>query len=143
MRTFLFAVLALAACAQPGGGAGGPAPQPQSELARQIHADNERLDRELRAPGTVAAGIGETADLAAGLTVRPLEVIEDSRCAANVQCVWAGRLRLRANVSGAERELTLGEALATPNGAVLLAVAKPGAWADWPEAEVARPPYRF
>jgi hypothetical protein len=137
MRTILLA-LALAACAQtPAPPSGG------SELAQQIRADLQRLDNELRAPGIVAAGIGETADLGGGLTVRPLEVIEDSRCAANVQCVWAGRLRLRANVSGAERELTLGETLQTPQGAVTLAVARPGPWHDWPVNEVPRPAYRF
>ena len=89
------------------------------------------------------AGINETADLGNGLTVRPLEVIEDSRCAANVQCVWAGRLRLRANVSGSEVELIAGQPLTTPRGVVVLAVVKPGAWAEWPEREVPRPAYRF
>ncbi len=142
MRTLLLAVFALAACAQtpatptpPRGGGSG--------LAQQIRADLARLDNELRAPGVIAASIGETADLGGGLTVRPLAVIEDSRCAANVQCVWAGRLRIRANVSGSEVELTLGEPHATSRGALIFAVAKPGAWHDWPESEVARPAYRF
>lgn len=139
MRAFLFAALALAACAQPAGPTG-PAPQPQSELALRIAADNERLDRELRGSGVVAVGIGETADLGGGLNVRPIEVIEDSRCPADVTCVWAGRLRVRATVSGAERELTLGEPFATPMGAIVLAVASPGAWSEWP---VRKPAYRF
>ena len=47
------------------------------------------------------------------ITVRPLQVVEDSRCPVGTQCVWAGRLRLRAEVatpSGRhERTLTLGE----------------------------------
>lgn len=139
MRAILFAVFALAACAQ----SGGAATPPQSQLAQQIRADNERLDRDLRADGVFAASIGETADLGGGLTVRPLEVLEDSRCPANVTCVWAGRLRLRANVSGASRELTLGEPLATPQGTLVLAIVKPGAWHDWPESEIPRPAYRF
>jgi hypothetical protein len=139
MRAILFAALVLAACAQNGG----PAPQAQSELTQQIRADLDNLDRELRTPGIVSAGIGETADLGGGLTVRPLEVKEDSRCPGNVTCVWAGRLVLRADVSGVERELTLGQSLETPQGAVTLAVVRPGAWRDWPENEVARPPYRF
>ena len=138
MRAMLFAALALAACAHAAGGPG-PAPAPQSPLARQILADNARLDGELRAEGVVAAGIGETADLGGGLTVRPLEVIEDSRCPANVTCVWAGRLRLRAQVSGVVRELTLGEA----GYGVLLAVVKPGAWSEWPAELGPRTPYRF
>lgn len=143
MRAFLIAAFALVACAQPGGA---PAPtQPQAQLAQQISADNARLDRELRAAGVVAAGLGETADLGGGLRVRPLEVIEDSRCPQNqgIACVWAGRLRLRADVSGTERELTLGQTLQTPEGAVTFAVAKPGAWHEWPESELPRPAHRF
>ena len=137
MRALLFAVFALAACASAPPVSGG------SELAQQIRADLARLDGELSASGIVAAGIGEGADLGGGLIVRPLEIIEDSRCAANVQCVWAGRLRLRADVSGTQRELTFGEAFETPQGVVTLEVASPGAWADWPESEIPRPAYRF
>ena len=148
MRALLLAVFALAACAQPPG-VPDPSPSetsPRADLARQIRADLQRLDAELRAPGVVAAGIGETADLGDGLTVRPIEVIEDSRCAANVTCVWAGRLRIRAAIAGVsgDRELTLGEVLATPHGAILLAVAKPSPWHDWPTAEIGPPPaYRL
>ena len=72
--------------------------------------------------------------------VKPLEVIEDSRCPSNVTCVWAGRLRLRAEVSGVAHELTLGEPLQTSNGTVTLAVVSPGAWSQWPGG---KPPYRF
>ncbi len=138
MRVLLFAAFALAACAQ-----GGGTTAPQSELAQLIRADLDNIERELRAPGVVSAGLNETADLGGGLTVRPLEVQEDSRCAGNVTCVWAGRLVVRANVSGTERELTLGQSLETPQGTVTFAVARPGAWHEWPESEVAKPSYRF
>lgn len=147
MRAIFLIALALAACAQSQGGAGPDQASPaRSELSRRILADMQRLDAELSAPGVVSAGIGETADLGGGLTVRLLAVVEDSRCPANVTCVWAGRLRVRAAISGVsgERELTLGQPLETPNGAVLLAVAKPTPWQDWPAAEIGpRPPYRF
>lgn len=141
MRALLFAAFALAACAQTGGQT--PTPQPNSELAQLIRADLDNIERELRAPGIVSAGLNETADLGGGLTVRPLEVKEDSRCPGNVTCVWAGRLVIRANVSGTERELTLGRSLETPQGAVTFAVARPGAWHEWPVNEVAKPSYRF
>jgi hypothetical protein len=148
MRALLLAVVALAACAQPQGGAepGRPETSPPSALAIQIRADLQRLDTELRPPGVVAAGIGETADLGDGLSVRPIAVIEDSRCPGDVTCVWAGRLRVRVAIAGVagDSELTLGEALATPRGAVVLAVAKPSPWQGWPTAEIgARPAYRF
>ena len=42
---------------------------------------------------------GQVADVD-GLGVRPLAVLEDSRCPATVHCVWAGRLRVRAEVTG-------------------------------------------
>jgi hypothetical protein len=126
-----------------------PAPAPRrptalSPFAQQIQADLTRLDAELRAPGVVSAGAGETAELGGELTVQPFAVIEDSRCPLNVTCLWAGRLRIRAAVSGRESELTLGEALQTPNGAILFVVASPGAWAEWPSEELGpRPAYRF
>ena len=146
MRAMMFAVLVLAAaCAQPAGPVVAEPPgAAQSPIAQQISADMQRLDRELHAQGVVVAAIGETADLGGGLTVRPLAVIEDSRCPNNVACIWAGRLRLRANVSGEEVELTLGEPVSTSHGSVTLAVASPGPWAEWPTAELgARPAYRF
>lgn len=47
--------------------------------------------------GPVAA-IGETATVG-GLTIRPLALLEDSRCPASVQCVWAGQVRIRAAIA--------------------------------------------
>lgn len=143
MRAMLLAVLTLAvACASPQQEAEQQAPT-GSALAQLIRADLSQLERALAAPGVSPASLGEAADLGDGLIVRPLELIEDSRCPRNVECVWAGRLRLRADVSGVMRELTLGEALETPHGPVLLAVASPSPWAQWPAAEIARPEYRF
>ena len=72
------------------------------------------------------APIGETANLD-GITVRPLELVEDSRCPASVQCVWAGRVRIRADVSGTgTRELTLGEPAAVSGGTLTLVDVRPG-----------------
>ena len=61
-----------------------------------------------------------------GLTVRPIAVLEDSRCPASVQCVWAGRVRISAEVSGAgTRELTLGESLTVSGGTLTLVDVRP------------------
>ncbi len=140
MRALILA-FALAACTQP---APAEAPPPaQTELVQRIQADLERIDRELAAEGVVAAGLNETADLGGGLTVTPLEVLEDSRCPANVDCVWAGQVRLRVNISGAEAELISDQPLATPNGTIVLAVVRPYPFQEWPEDEIAIPPYRF
>lgn len=146
MRAMMFAVLVLAAaCAQPAGPVvAEPPTASQSPIAQQIRADMQRLDRDLHAQGVVVAAIGETADLGGGLTVRPLAVIEDSRCPNNVTCIWAGRLRLRANVSGEDVELTFGEALVTAHGSLMLAAVSPGPWAEWPTTELGeKPAYRF
>ncbi len=142
MRAFFVAAIALAGCTHAEEAPTTPSP-PASQLAQDIRAENERLARELSAEGVFAAGIGETVDLGGGLNVRPLAVIEDSRCPSDVVCVWAGRLVLRANVSGVERELTLGQQFATPSGALVLAIASPGPRHTWPENEVPRPAYRF
>ena len=63
--------------------------------------------------GGASAAIGEVATID-GLGVRPIELLEDSRCPATVQCVWAGRVRLLVEVTrpdGAhqQRDLTLGQ----------------------------------
>ena len=72
------------------------------------------------------APLGEIANLV-GITVRPLEVIEDSRCPSSVQCVWAGRVRIRADVNGTEtRELTLGDPTAVSGGTLTLVDVRPG-----------------
>jgi hypothetical protein len=136
MRALLFALL-LAGCTT---AAGGPS---QAQLPEHIRMDLEQRDAALREPGVVAAGVGQTADLGNGLRVRPLEVVEDSRCPQNARCVWAGRLRVRVNVEGVgEREVILNEGtVETPRGSFTMVAASPGPWTDWPEN--ARPAYRF
>jgi hypothetical protein len=148
----LVLALALSACAQAAGPEPAPAPAPiptpapvaHSALGRLIQADLARLDAELRAPGIVAAEVGQAANLGGGLIVRPYAIVEDSRCPGDATCLWEGRMRIRASVSGRESELTLGETLETPNGAVVFVLASPGPWAEWPSDELGpRPAYRF
>lgn len=139
MRAILFAAFALAACASTTGGS----PGPQAPLPQHIREDLAQREAALHEQGVVAAGINETADLGNGLRVRPLEVLEDSRCPQNARCVWAGRLRLRLNVDGVgEREISdNAEGLQTPRGNFALVAISPGPWTDWPEG--AKPGYRF
>lgn len=129
---------ALAACAQTQA-----APPPSAQLPQHIREDLVQRDAALAAPGVVAARIGEIADLGGGLRLRPLEVLEDSRCPQNARCVWAGRLRVRVAVDGAgDIELIDNDVpVQTPRGAVSLNAVSPGPWTDWPEGS--RPPYRF
>ena len=136
MRAFLIAAMLLTACAS-----APPAPD-TSALPQHIREDLAQRDAALHASGVVAAGIGETADLGSGLRVRPLEVLEDSRCPQNARCVWAGRLRLRVNVEGVgDREITADEAaVETSRGTFQLVAVSPGPWTDLPQGAV---PYRF
>ncbi len=138
MRAFLIAAFLLTACAQTQA-----QPPANPNLPQHIREDLAQREAALREQGVVAAAIGQTADLGGGLRVRPLEVLEDSRCPQNARCVWAGRLRLRVAVEGAgEHELTLAEAgLDTERGSFALVAVTPGPWTDWPESQ--RPPYRF
>jgi hypothetical protein len=74
------------------------------------------------------AGLGQVASVE-GIRIRPLRVIEDSRCPVNANCVWAGRLILRAQVQSRgrseTRDLTLGLPIDLAAGRLALATAEP------------------
>lgn len=76
----------------------------------------------------VPAGFGQVTAVD-NLQVRPLALLEDSRCPASVQCVWAGQVRIRAEImakSGREvREMTLGKPIAVSDGSLTLVDAEP------------------
>lgn len=87
--------------------------------------------------GIARAAINETA-YADGPKITPLAILEDSRCPASVQCVWAGQVRISARIalgSGTEtRELTLGLPIHIADGALEMVEA-------WPEAKADRTHY--
>ena len=111
--------------------------------ASDYGSPEQAREAALREPGTVAVGIGETADLGGGLRVRPLEVVEDSRCPQDARCVWAGRLRVRVAVENVgDIEVTDDSAVVmTPAGGFALVAVLPGPWTNWPQVQ--RPQYRF
>lgn len=77
------------------------------------------------------AGLGETITIN-GLRIRPIRVVEDSRCPAQVRCVWAGRIIVDTEISGAasyqRHNLELGKPsrLATVPMRITLIAAEPG-----------------
>lgn len=91
------------------------------------------------------AGFGQVARTV-GPRVRPISLIEDSRCPIDVRCVWAGRVRILAEITlrgGGEtlrREMTLGEPIAIDNGRLTLAAVEPEKVAA---TSSNRPPYRL
>lgn len=73
--------------------------------------------------GITRLRIGETASVD-GPTVTPLAVLEDSRCAQGVQCVWAGRVKVTVRIdlgTGSQsRDMILGEPQAVADGSLTL-----------------------
>lgn len=88
--------------------------------------------------------LGESADF--GLRVRPVDIVEDSRCPSDAVCAWAGTLRLHTHVSWADgvqqrlETLTLNEPIDIAGGKLTLSGVTPS-----PNAEVTIYPaeYRF
>ena len=93
--------------------------------------------------GTPTAGFGQTANVGP-LRVKPVKLIEDSRCPSDVQCVWAGRITVQAEIdggAGAEvAPLTLGSPLDLGGFSVMLVSAEPGKLAG---KQIERANYRF
>jgi hypothetical protein len=75
------------------------------------------------------ARLGEIATVD-GLHIRPLQVVEDSRCPINARCVWAGRIVVLAEVRGgagrARYSFTLGEPIVHGGRRLALVAAEPG-----------------
>ncbi len=95
------------------------------------------------APQGSAVPLGQS--VAAGdLTLTPVKVMEDSRCAAGTQCIWAGRLVLATRIEGdgwSEKvDLVAGERTTVHGRSVLLASALPERVAG---EEIAASEYRF
>ncbi|KAA8921395.1 hypothetical protein GIY21_20320 [Xanthomonas sontii] len=82
-----------------------------------------------------------------GPRVRPDRVIEDSRCPADVQCIQAGRLVVRATVLGGgwskEIDLTLGTPVPVADGMLTLTDATPMPIIGESAASAARFTFKF
>lgn len=77
---------------------------------------------------TVTAKIGQTVSVL-GVSITPLEIVDDSRCPEDVQCIWAGTTHVRAKlVSGmGESEVTfeIGQSITTEAEFVTLTSVNP------------------
>jgi len=76
-----------------------------------------------------SAAIGETV-MVDGPQLTVVELLEDSRCPADVQCIHAGRVRVRValHLGAGDRmlDLTLGEPVQVADGALELVAVQPG-----------------
>lgn len=136
MRMILIVALATAGCVA--------SPQAANVGADAAEAPpaEPRAPRPADRPGQAYGGLNETIRLG-DLTIKPLEVIEDSRCPEDVECVWSGRLVLRAEVSGIGGPATISslEPLALPDGGTL---ALASVWPlNYQQGGGDRAPYRF
>lgn len=97
------------------------------------------------APGQArpTAALGQVA-VVEGIRVRPLAIIEDSRCPTNVVCVWAGRIIVRTEIRAGGRRaihnLELGKPQPIAGGTLTLTAAEPGTLAG---TKVPPRAYRF
>ena len=80
-------------------------------------------------------GLGQVG-LVDGLRIRPLAIVEDSRCPIDAVCIWAGRLVVRTEIdggAGAELvDLTLGTPVDLGEVSVTLVSAEPATSAESP-----------
>lgn len=76
----------------------------------------------------VEAKIGQTV-MALGVSITPREVVEDSRCPTDVQCIQAGRVRVRADLTSGlgstDQIFLVGEPITTEAEAVTLLEVRP------------------
>lgn len=136
-RMILIAAFAVAGCVANPPAANVVANAPEAHLPGQ-----PREQRPADQPGHAYGELNETIRLGE-LSVKPLEVIEDSRCPVDVDCVWSGRLVMRAEVSGVSGPATISslEPFALPGGGTLVLASV------WPnnhhQDRGSRDPYRF
>ena len=78
--------------------------------------------------GTPTAALNKTAYVGFW-SIKPIAVLEDSRCPKSVQCVWAGQVRIRAKVMSRGRrevrELTLAQPITVAGGTLTLVDVQP------------------
>lgn len=78
--------------------------------------------------GISRARFGETAKIG-DVRISPIKLEEDSRCPNDVQCVWAGQVRITAVVTSQARvqrvELTQGKPFAVADGTLTLVEVTP------------------
>lgn len=89
--------------------------------------------------------IGESQQVFADFRVTPLEVLEDSRCPIEADCIWEGQVRLRAQLDlgheSIEAELNSSKPMRINGGFLSVAEVAPEASVQWSPIEAND--YRF
>lgn len=94
--------------------------------------------------GMATLRLNEVATFPNGLAMRPIAVLEDSRCPENARCVWAGQVRVSVRITSgmglSEQVLTLGDTVTTEAEEISLVGVSPGTLAG---REIADADYRL
>ena len=132
----LWLMLALAGCGASSPPAGpnlvGPEPPapgpPAMPLSEEARAMLESVERPFREPGTVTARLNE--EVAVGsIRVRPLAILEDTRCPIDLDCVHGGQIKVRVTIAGqGETELQLRQPLTVGGETIRLVAVAPPRW---------------
>lgn len=92
--------------------------------------------------GTVTLRIGELATFK-DVSIKPMALVEDSRCPVGVQCIQAGTVRLKLEVTTATADtsiVSLGQVFTTKGMSITLTAANP---AKHPQVETMPSEYQF
>jgi hypothetical protein len=121
------------------------APPAYSPAPAYAPPPGQELPAEPGAPLAYAA-LGQTVSVG-GPRVTPLAVLEDSRCAMNARCVWAGQVRLRLRIdsgTGGTVEVTSGKPVTVADGTLELVEVRPDKVAGGANHGAVKPAeYRF
>lgn len=97
-----------------------------------------------QAYGTVTLALGQAAAFADGVSIRPMRILEDSRCPAGVECIQAGTVKLSFTATAKGKTtaetISIGQSVKIDGDTVTLdTVAPQKTKGSFPEASV----YRF
>lgn len=92
-------------------------------MPKETETDVDAIITKIDISEYVSAGINEAAS-AFGVTVTPIEILEDSRCPIDVQCIQAGTVRVRGTLESglgtANQEFELNKTITTESEEVTL-----------------------
>lgn len=94
--------------------------------------------------GTIVTTIGQKKS-ALNVSITPIQIVEDSRCPKDVQCIWAGTVKVKAKIESAlgvddDAVLEIGTPLTTEAEEIVLTDVSP---AKIPDQEIPTSSYRL
>ncbi len=120
--------------------------QPSAGQSKYLMVSSDELVESENADSSTAvfdAGLNEKVS-GLGISITPLEVLEDSRCPSDVVCIWIGQVRLKAKLSSGlgetEQIFISGQAITTEAEEIILSEVFPAAYST---QQIKPADYRF